>query len=49
MATHKTESEALITKFNNQIKIIKSIEKDNSICKFFAYSHNFGARPLLKI
>jgi hypothetical protein len=42
IAAHKIETEALITTFNSQIKIIKGIDPKNSICKIFAYSHNFS-------
>jgi methylglyoxal synthase len=35
MATHKQEAEALIQKFNDQVKTTKAIDEVNSICKFF--------------
>jgi hypothetical protein len=43
MAAHKIEAEALIVKFNSQIKSTMAIDPKNSICKFFAYySQNFS-------
>jgi hypothetical protein len=41
IAKHKTESDALISQFTDQIKIIKGIDKKNSICKFFCKLTHF--------